>query len=101
MYLSTLLYSYPPSTTCIYINIYKQVYEYNSIKQLKRILNIYFKNCINMLSICNSVNNTNSNNKSESKSKSNLNQRQPILPLTAVNTVITLNNDDTNLNKHK
>lgn len=54
-----------------------------------------------MLSICNSVNNTNSNNKSESKSKSNLNKRQPILPLTAVNTVITLNNDDTNLNKHK
>ena len=93
MYLSTLLYSYPPSTTCIYINIYKQVYEYNSIKQLKRILNIYFKNCINMLSICNSVNNTNSNNKSEHKS--NLNKRQPILLLTIVNTVITLNNDNT------
>lgn len=46
-----------------------------------------------MLSICNSVNNTNSNNKSEHKS--NLNKRQPILLLTTVNTVITLNNDNT------
>ena len=40
----------------------------------------------------------NINNKS--KSKSNLNKRQPMLLLTTVNTVITLNNEDTVLNNN-